>query len=510
MRALLIFSTLVLATQILPAQARDINFTSCDEVLSPEVRNLNELLIQKLEHLWSVNLFTPDTYARILNSTKLDLPNFGQILLNDHERTTLANNHYSISEIAQGLDTYFSNNSKFVQMQSLKAWATDKVAQKQNELQEQPRILEKVNNLLNVYSIIQKTFASDTTDSVKKRLLNQIDVDTLNTSDLLQIHDWIREAANEIPLIVLTKLDQTKLVQRLIELKEIDVNETGTFSGYALRTAVDHARIEILESLILHPNIQLNNQSTYGNTAILSAASGGNAQVFRLLMSHPSVDINVKNDEGITPLIWLAGNGHSESLKLMLERPDIQVNEADKDGQTALIKASDRGHLDVVRLLLNRPEILVNLKSNDNLPALLHAAEGNHNNVIELLLERPELDINVIDGDGNTALSIAASNGSNIVVKTLLNHPEFSRNKINHHGQSAFVLAATNGRTETVKLMLSRPDIVINVEPFLFGSPNQNSTKDEITKLIQYRLKHPNATAQELQDYYFPESAGQK
>lgn len=501
MRAIFTITILSMQFDIGAVHANQIVFTSCEDVAngkSTAARNLNDLLIQKLEHLWSVNLFTPQMLTRILATTEFDLPQFGQILITNQERHNSHNpaaTTYSISEIANGIDTFFASHAASVNLATLKRWANQKLSEKNVESIELPKTQEYVASIEKTRADIRLAFDPSNSDQQKKEMLGQIDFSKYGDWELLLVTDCIREITGTAPLVELIRLQLQNLALRIVSIKQLDINEKSNEGNTALIQAAMGGHVRIIKTLVKRPDILLNEKNKEGNTALIEAAWRGHTKVATVLLAQPKVLINKKNRDGYSALIFAAAHGHSEVVEALLANTKILVNQKNKYGITALSEAASGGNIDIAKTLLSRSEIQVNLVNIHANTPLMHAAWSGHIDIVKALLERPDILINEKDLGGTTALMGAAWGGHIQVVESLLAKPEILVNEKNKYGNCSITEAAERGHIDIVKLLLSQPQIVVETNQIRFMDGVPIASRSQILELLKSPAGHSNESA---------------
>ncbi|KAI5789472.1 ankyrin repeat-containing domain protein, partial [Pyronema domesticum] len=135
-------------------------------------------------------------------------------------------------------------------------------------------------------------------------------------------------------LILAVENDSVKMMRRLLQIKDIDVNRKALDGRNALLIDMAHMLLE-------REDLDINVRDTDGNTTLMNAITySAKTNIVRLMLGRRDLDINSKNNDGRTALSyaglrWNANNA-IDIVRLLLERKDIDINSKDNDGRTAL------------------------------------------------------------------------------------------------------------------------------------------------------------------------------
>ena len=189
-------------------------------------------------------------------------------------------------------------------------------------------------------------------------------------------------------------------VDLLLSQKNVSVNSRGFFYNGAgdqlwtetpLGVAAFEGEDKIVERLIEREDVDVNLPGDYSGSPLLSAAQGGFDRVVELLLTRKDIEIDSRDLYGRTPLWYAADYGQEKIVKQLLNREDIQVNFMDKNGRSPLATAAHQGHEGVVMILLGHADIDVNTRDVFGDAPLLNAAYGCHEAVMKLLLSHAQI-----------------------------------------------------------------------------------------------------------------------
>jgi hypothetical protein len=110
------------------------------------------------------------------------------------------------------------------------------------------------------------------------------------------------------------------VVREIIADPNFDVNVRLPGGQWALREAVENAKIEIVEMLLAHPKINVNQIDLAWDSALHRAVAiygWKGKQILEMLLAHPDINVNIMTrrifepDGGITPLEYAREHAHA-------------------------------------------------------------------------------------------------------------------------------------------------------------------------------------------------------
>lgn len=284
----------------------------------------------------------------------------------------------------------------------------------------------------------------------------------------------------ETPLFSAIKNKNIKIVQKLLEMEEIDVNliKSCTYGEEItpLMTAVLRDDIKMVQLLLSHSNIDVNLKSKYkfGHYSLIEvetplelAVIKNSYEITSILISNPNIDINMKYNYKFKEIIYettILGiailNSNVEITNLLLNHQNTDVNsliKTDVIETFPITLAVQIGNIDIIKLLLANQRIDVNnyhselhFLSEDhyllNKMASLHIAVANNNyEIAKLLLNHPKIDVNIkaisreisptiYVSKENIALHMAVKKFTCSFTRLLLSHPEIDINCKDENG----------------------------------------------------------------------------
>ena len=118
------------------------------------------------------------------------------------------------------------------------------------------------------------------------------------------------------------RLGKQDIVREMLADPNIDVNAHRSGGQWALREAVENARVEIVEMLLAHPKIDVNQIDLVWDSALHRAVviyGGKGKQILEMLLGHPDIDANIaiprlfatNGEMTMTPLEYAREHAHA-------------------------------------------------------------------------------------------------------------------------------------------------------------------------------------------------------
>ena len=271
-------------------------------------------------------------------------------------------------------------------------------------------------------------------------LLSQKNVD-VNSRGLLH-YGTDDQLYTETPLGVAAYGGKAKIVERLIEREDVDVNLPDGDDCSPLIAAARNQHSAIVGLLLTRKDIDVNSRDVFGRTPLWCAVDCGREDIVRQLLNIEDTQVNCVAKKGHSPLATAAHQGHEVIVKLLLGRADIDVNARDRHGLTPILNAIYERHEAVVKILLSHPTIEANCKDSTGRAAIHYAVIYNSISIVKLLVHRIDVDVNMKDNLGETALHKAAKRGYAPVVKLLSAHPDVDLNPTNNEARDVFAVVS--------------------------------------------------------------------
>lgn len=308
-------------------------------------------------------------------------------------------------------------------------------------------------------------------------------------------------------LYIAIEQNDIDFINILLARKDIDVNILTNSGHYSydgkenqetpLLLAVKKENIKIIQKLLDHPNIDVNKKSIMRNSYL---ELFGRCRCVGQIRSEKSA------------LYLAVENGYTEIVKLLLSVKDISVNdkfvynEKVKEEKTLLHVAFESMHFEIIRLLLKRNDLDVNAKkiitiigefgqkTESQKTPLYILVELGLTAVVELLLKRKDIKIN--------EKSVFTRKGCTKYVDVVVNYEgdtdSLPVEEEDYREEKTVLLAAVEHyNIEMVSLLLSHPDINVNdktttrniINDLELRKKTQNNTS---TTALHIAVKHKN------------------
>jgi len=121
-----------------------------------------------------------------------------------------------------------------------------------------------------------------------------------------------------------------------------------------LFVASGHGREDVVERLLEVADIEVNKATKTGSTPLIAASRDGYDEIVKRLLAVPEIDVNKSDRNGETALYGAARAGYVENIPVIerLLAFGIDIEKKSNTGQTALDIARERGaHPEIIRLL---------------------------------------------------------------------------------------------------------------------------------------------------------------
>jgi ankyrin repeat protein len=179
---------------------------------------------------------------------------------------------------------------------------------------------------------------------------------------------WIMAKAGHTKLVA-PLMNLSKVTRNCIHLQPIMMNvKLGRYGQTQLHHCVWNGLTSSVERLLSIRNINVNVKSVHGATPLHYAASNGHIEIVRLLLQN-GAEVNVRSINGYTPLHSAAFYGYVDILHLLVEKgADLEAQ--DLNGQRALHYSAWHGHLPFIQELVSRYHVDITARENDGRTAL--------------------------------------------------------------------------------------------------------------------------------------------
>merc|ERR1719263_95732 len=158
-----------------------------------------------------------------------------------------------------------------------------------------------------------------------------------------------RDEEGLTPMMTAARAGKLKVIQRLLEISQPDLNAFDKGG----RTALDHAeeaqQYEVVTYMTLTPDLV-----PFGHGLLPAIANGRVAVVQELVASTDErlhLDVNVRDSRGASALHLAVRAGNEAVLEALLRQPAIRVNPRDRYGRTPLDATAQKNAEGLTHLL---------------------------------------------------------------------------------------------------------------------------------------------------------------
>lgn len=274
-----------------------------------------------------------------------------------------------------------------------------------------------------------------------------------------------------------------KEVERLLKVKDIDVN-VRDFNGFSpLYWACLKKDLRIVILLLAVPNIDVNRRCPSDGTTPLQVACKSDSGIVEQLLRHEHIQVNLLATKGLTALYVACEYGVDSNAKHLVKAVGIDVNKTQSaNGWTPLMVACNRGHvnaqghLSCIETLLGAPGIDVNKERNDGATALYVACRRQHLEAVHLLLRAQGIDINKAKKNGKTPLFIACAKKNWDIVVLLLKNDSIQMDEAAWKIIINVMVYPVTRQDEISKIIENKLDVDINNFKLLLAHGEYNSS----------------------------------
>jgi ankyrin repeat protein len=187
---------------------------------------------------------------------------------------------------------------------------------------------------------------------------------------------WIMAKAGHTKLVA-PLMNLSKVTRTCIHLQPIMMNvKLGERGQTQLHFCARNGLTTSVERLLSIRNINVNVKDVHRATPLNDAAANGRVEIVRLLLQN-GADVNAKDNDGHTPLHCAAFQGNVDILHLLVEN-DADLEAQHNDGWRALHCAAFRGYLPIIQELISRYHVDINARENNGRTALWEARARSH------------------------------------------------------------------------------------------------------------------------------------
>ena len=129
------------------------------------------------------------------------------------------------------------------------------------------------------------------------------------------------------------------VIDSLLQIDDIIINyqEREEPWNSVLLVAAQIGNIEVVDRLLEMRGINVNLRNRKGTTPLIAAALEGNIEVVNRLLQNSKIDVNLQEKNGRSALMLAAAFGHFEVVESLLQEDTINVNLQNYNGDTALM-----------------------------------------------------------------------------------------------------------------------------------------------------------------------------
>ena len=208
-------------------------------------------------------------------------------------------------------------------------------------------------------------------------------------------------------------------LKQLLEVKKLKNETLSDMDNDAIARAIQNDHVHCVEMLLQYGAAINRLDAAHDFSPLHHAARCGKVDCLWVIMNFPQCNLDFANAAGITPLMEAVKGGNVDCMNMLFAR-GANGNLVSKVGFNLLSFASGNGRIECLkRLLAMNFRHQINSKSNYGSSPLINAVRRNHLECMKLLIQA-HADINACDIAGQTALHFAANNGFDDAVNLLL------------------------------------------------------------------------------------------
>ncbi|CAI7632999.1 hypothetical protein N7533_010509 [Penicillium manginii] len=274
----------------------------------------------------------------------------------------------------------------------------------------------------------------------------------------------ILNSDNETPLIRAVRYGDLKVINVLLEHRNINLYTKNRYGYTALHVATCYGQLGAVDLLLSNNCLDINCGDHQGNSAFWLSVHLGRDDISERFLNDSRVDINFRggtNPRWQTTALYIAYFRTNvrmvscilSSTHLHRVNPNIQG-----DGrQSPLGAAAYQGVYEVVDMLLKADGIRLNASDEREDDPLWLAIRTHSMSVVQLFLNDSRLDINCQNNQkGDTYLIAAARDGNLSLVEKLLEFKGIEPTRRNREAQSALEIAHQLDHSHIVQMMAGR------------------------------------------------------
>ena len=289
-------------------------------------------------------------------------------------------------------------------------------------------------------------------------------------NELLYSHDfrlWIDGRIHpdkENSLHTAVRLERLDDIQRIIEKKIVDINDTNANRETPLHLActLGHKRIVYI---LISNGADIYKKDYLNNAPIHRAVSQGYIDTVDYLITDCACNPHIKGYQDRTLLHFACGTGKFKMVTTLIEKYGVSPMVTDAVNQAPLHIAASHDQKEVLCLLITKYSLVVDCRSNYKLSPLHLACYCGHVSIVNTLLLQYKADLNAHDESGSTPFLKAALGGNSVLVELMITY--FNQNPLSvtdDSGNTPLHLACLGGHAELARLLINKYNCPIDVK----------------------------------------------
>ena len=273
------------------------------------------------------------------------------------------------------------------------------------------------------------------------------------------------QADKESPLHTAVRLGRLDDIQRIIEEKIVDINDTNANHETPLHLACAFGHKHIVHILISN-RADMYKKDIFNNAPIHRAVSQGHTDTMDYLITDCACNPKIKGYQGRTLLHFACGVGNFEFITTLIEKYGISPMATDAVNQTPLHIAASHGQEEVVRLLITKYSLVVDCRNNGNLSPLHLACYCGHVSVVKMLLLEYKANLNARDKSGSTPFLKVVMGGNSVLVQLMIKY--FNQDPLSttndNSGNTPLHMACWGGHEDLSRLLITKYNCPVDIK----------------------------------------------
>ena len=272
------------------------------------------------------------------------------------------------------------------------------------------------------------------------------------------------QADKESPLHTAVRLGRLDDIQKIIEEKIIDINDTNVNHETPLHLSCALGHKHIVHILISN-GADIYMKDFFNNAPIHRAVSQGHIDTVDYLITLCACNPNIKGYQGRTLLHFACAIGNIKLVTTLIEKYGISPMATDAVNQTPLHIAASHGQEEVVRLLITNYNLAVDCRSNDKLSPLHLACYCGHVPLVITLVLEYKADIN------KSAFRYSLMGGSIEMVQLMITEFDLDPLSVNGDGDTPLHMACEGGHEELARLLITNYNCPVDIKNRISETP---------------------------------------